>query len=81
MARWEGENNALIEKRRIAGSKNTKTKWAKGTSGNPAGNNWWNEEIHRMTQTKLSYPEHSKMAQTTQTNLSQTHPDQIVPPL
>jgi hypothetical protein len=32
VARWEGENKALIEKRRIAGSKNTKTKWAKGTS-------------------------------------------------
>jgi hypothetical protein len=78
VAQWEAENLALLEKRKIAGSKNTKTKWTKGISGNPAGNNWWNEEIHQMTQTNLSDPEHTKMAQTTQTNLSQTHPDQNV---
>ncbi|MFZ0732195.1 MAG: hypothetical protein WAM79_07720 [Candidatus Sulfotelmatobacter sp.] len=77
-AQWEAEYQELLEKRRIAGAKNTKTKWAKETSGNPSGQNWWNEEIHRMTLSKLSITTQSKMAQTTQTNLSQTHPEQIV---
>jgi hypothetical protein len=51
VAQWEAENNALLEKRKIAGSKNAKTKWAKGSSGNPTG------------QSNLLHPEHSKMQQ------------------
>jgi hypothetical protein len=34
---WKARQNEIIMKRREAGAKNTKTKWAKGTSGNPNG--------------------------------------------
>jgi len=37
VAQWEERQNEIIKKRREVGAKNTTTKWAKGTSGNPKG--------------------------------------------
>ena len=62
---WETQKNELIEKRRAAGAKNTKTKWVKGTSGNPNGAE------------QIATREHTKTLQTQQSNLRQTPSQQI----
>jgi hypothetical protein len=62
---WEADNVALLEKRRAAGAKNTKTRWAKGISGNPSG------------QSKLSWQEQSKLSITPAEQIGVPLPEQI----